>query len=73
MITYSAEMVGVKKLLNKNLFFKCKECGNIIERKKADINNYVCNLCGNYETLDYKKKHIILYNIYVLVVNCINK
>ncbi len=46
----------MKKLLNQNLFFKCKECGNIIERKKAAVSNYVCNLCGYYETLDYKKR-----------------
>lgn len=40
----------------QNLFIKCKECGGIIERKKIIENNYVCNLCGNYETLDYKKR-----------------
>lgn len=46
----------MNKFLNQNLFFKCKECGNIIERKKATVNNYVCNICGYYETLDYKKR-----------------
>lgn len=40
----------------QNLFIKCKECGNITERKKIIKNNYICNLCGHYETLDYKKR-----------------
>lgn len=40
----------------QNLFFKCKECDNIIERKKIIENNYICNLCGHYESLDYKKR-----------------
>lgn len=38
------------------LFVKCKDCGAIIERKKYVENNYVCNLCGYYGTLDYKKR-----------------
>lgn len=42
--------------MHKNLFAKCKECGNIIERKKIAKNNYVCSLCGYYETLDYEKR-----------------
>lgn len=40
----------------QDLFIKCKECGGIIERKKIIENSYVCNLCGYYETLDYKKR-----------------
>lgn len=42
--------------MSQNLFIKCKECGGIIERKNIIQNNYVCSLCGYYETLDYKKR-----------------
>lgn len=46
----------MKILLNQNLFFKCKKCEHIIESKKLIENNYVCSVCGYYETLDYKKR-----------------
>lgn len=49
-------MFGGEELLSQALFIKCKECGKIIERKKIIENNYVCNLCGYYETLDYMKR-----------------
>jgi len=42
--------------LSQNLFFKCTKCGYITERKKVEVNNYVCLSCGYYETLDYKKR-----------------
>ncbi len=42
--------------MSYNLFIKCKKCGAIIERKKFIENNYICNLCGSYKTLDYKKR-----------------
>lgn len=42
--------------MQQKLFFKCKECKNIFERKKIVENNYVCSLCGYYETLDYKQR-----------------
>lgn len=42
--------------MSQILFTKCKECGGIMERKKIMENNYVCNLCGYYETLDYMKR-----------------
>lgn len=45
-----------KDYMYHDLFIKCKGCGGIIERKKHIENNYVCTLCGYYETLDYKKR-----------------
>jgi acetyl-CoA carboxylase carboxyl transferase subunit beta len=42
--------------MSLNLFVKCKECGAIIERKKFIENKYVCNICGDYEVLDFKKR-----------------
>lgn len=50
----------MRKLRHQNLFIKCKECSGIIERKKMVENNYVCNLCGYYGTLDYKKRLAII-------------
>ena len=42
--------------MSQNLFFKCTKCGYITERKKVEVNNYVCLSCGYYEPLDYKKR-----------------
>lgn len=50
------KVFGVNWLMEKKLFFKCKKCNGIIEEKKIIENNYVCNLCGYYETLYYKKR-----------------
>jgi acetyl-CoA carboxylase carboxyl transferase subunit beta len=40
----------------QSLFVKCKVCGNISERKKFIENNYVCSVCGYYETLNYEQR-----------------
>lgn len=42
--------------MSPSLFYKCKECGGIIEKKKVIENNYVCSRCGSYVALDYKKR-----------------
>lgn len=42
--------------MSQKLFVKCKTCGTIIEKKKFKENYYVCSSCGNYKTLDYKRR-----------------
>ncbi len=42
--------------MSGELFVKCKECKNIVQRKSLKKNNFVCSLCGFNESLDFQER-----------------
>lgn len=49
--------------MSDSLFVKCKKCGVVVEKSKLVDNHYICNSCGYYFTLDYKKRLELIMDV----------